>query len=136
FTSNNGGPHGRDLGAAVHTAEPGNTYTDPATAITYYGVQDSDNAAYEDGRRYLPSLLDALVLKDAYGYSITPPETIGTFYANLDRATSNLLVRGGDGNDTITVRSSDTQLTVSVEVGDPVPGTGPTTALVSTFNLD
>src|SRR5206468_3296059 len=33
---------------------------------------DSDNALAPFGQRYFPSLPDALVLQDAYGYQITP----------------------------------------------------------------
>jgi hypothetical protein len=146
FTTNNGGSGGKDTGKALHTAEPtpGNTVT--AGGVTYYGVQDSDNAVYENSRRYLPSYLDALILRDVYGYTITPPQTFGTFYASLNTTTGNLLIRGGDAgesiygpttpsDDTFALVQSGTNLMVSVNIGTPVPGTGPVGPLVSTFPL-
>src|SRR5262249_38822589 len=77
------------------------------------------------------------VLHDAYGYSITMPETFGTFHANLNHSTGQLLIRGGAGasNDRITVARSGTELIASVDVGNDVPGTGPTDAFVSRFAL-
>jgi hypothetical protein len=71
FTSDNG--DSTNTGMALHTARPGNSYTDPATGFVYTGAFDSDNALYYESRRMLPSLMDALVLKDAYGYTIAAP---------------------------------------------------------------
>jgi hypothetical protein len=145
FTTDNGDSESRP--SALHVARP-----DPANrltlgGITYFGAEDTDNASYDVGRRYLPTYLDALVLKDAYGYDVNPP-TDHTFHTLLDPATGNLLIRGaepGEGiyapgtpsNDVITVEtdSSDgpTAYVVTVRLGNPVPGTGPNVPLVATF---
>ena len=53
----------------------GVTYTNPA-GVPYLGTLDMDNSVYYFNRRYLPSQLDALILKDVYGYTITPPQTL------------------------------------------------------------
>jgi hypothetical protein len=52
----------------------------------------------------------ALVLEDAYGYSVNLPQTLGTFYANLDSTTGNVLICGGPAGasaDTLAVAVSD-----------------------------
>src|SRR5205823_10580436 len=69
----------------IYTPEPalGNYYKD-ANSIEYFGVQDTGNATFEGSRRYLPSLLDALVLHDVYGYDIVEPQTFGDFYTDLE----------------------------------------------------
>jgi hypothetical protein len=72
FTSDDGGSP-RNPTVAIHTAEPGASYTDPATGITYVGLNDSDNAYYQPGQRLLPSKMDATILADDYGYTINTP---------------------------------------------------------------
>jgi hypothetical protein len=69
-------------GVAVpaHMAKPGNSYTDPVTQVTYSGTLDVLNSSYAFGRRVLISATDALILKDAYGYTITLPPT---FWAGM-----------------------------------------------------
>jgi Ca2+-binding RTX toxin-like protein len=127
-------PNG-DFGVPLHTAEPVNSYVSPS-GVVYGGSQDMNNAVYEYGRRYLVSLEDALILQDAYGYTITPPQSFGTFYANLDPATGSLLVRGGSTGvsaDTITLQQAGGSWAVTVGVGNPVPGTGPTDPQTSYF---
>src|SRR5262249_51364064 len=136
YTSNNGGPGGQDTGRAVHLAEPGNHFTDPTTGIEYFGAKDANNATFSIGQRLMPSYLDALVLHDAYGYVITPPQTFGTFYANLRAADGNVLVREGPtSSDTVTVTTEGGNLVVSVDVGVPVPGTGPAGPLTTVLPL-
>jgi hypothetical protein len=71
FTSDDG--DSTDLGQAVHMARPGNTYTDPATQLTYTGIWDALNPAYYLGRRMLVRPRDVLVLEDAYGYTVNVP---------------------------------------------------------------
>jgi hypothetical protein len=128
LTSNNGGPNGEDFGEAVHSAGPNG----PSQPIAFtslfrgnrqlFGDEDIGNARFERGRRYLVSDVMALVLHDAYSYTITRPERFGTFYAVLDQSTGNLLIRGGDGAsaDNITLRRDGADLVVSVNVGiDP-----------------
>jgi Ca2+-binding RTX toxin-like protein len=145
FTTDNGDAESRP--SALHVARP-----DPANLLqlngrTFIGAEDTDNASYDLGQRYFPSYLDALVLKDVYGYEINPP-TGRTFHALLDPGSGNLLVRGagpGEGiyvpgtpsNDVITVGTfvsgGQTFYQVTVQIGNPVPGTGPNAPLVSTF---
>jgi hypothetical protein len=131
YTSDDGGS---DRGTPTHIAEPPNQFTDPATGIKYFGAIDANNAFFTNGTRSVPSLLDALVLHDVYDYTIALPQTFGTFYANLDSTTGNFLVRGGTagGNsDNLTVSRQGDTLLASVDVGNPVPGTGPAGALVT-----
>jgi hypothetical protein len=71
FTSDDG--DSSDVGGPEHTARAGNSYTEPFTHVTYTGVIDVVNPIYNFGRRMLPSLMDALVLKDAYGYAVLAP---------------------------------------------------------------
>ncbi len=47
--------------------------------------------------RELISDLNALILRDAYDYTIKLPSTINSFHANLNRATGVLTVNGGAG---------------------------------------
>src|SRR5262249_21329235 len=77
----------------VPTAEPINTFTD-AGGVRYTGSEDANNAYYEFGRRYLPSYLDALILQDAYGYTIAPAEAFASFHSVLNRTTGELRIRG------------------------------------------
>lgn len=131
FTTDNGGADDR---APTHIAEPPNQFTDATTGIKYFGAIDANNAFITNGRRSLPSLLDALVLRDSYDYTITRPETFGTFYANLDSTTGDLLTRGGTagGNaDNITVSRDGDTLVISVDIGNPVSGAGPAGPLVT-----
>jgi len=48
--------------------------------------------------RELITDLDALILADAYGYTVRLPSTINTFYANFDSTTGVLTVNGSPGN--------------------------------------
>src|SRR5262249_42731534 len=106
------------------------------TGIEYFGAKDANNATFSIGQRLMPSYLDALVLHDAYGYVITPPQTFGTFYANLRAADGNVLVREGPtSSDTVTVTTEGGNLVVSVDVGVPVPGTGPAGPLTTVLPL-
>jgi hypothetical protein len=74
FTSDDG--DSADLGRATHLARPGNSYTDPATHVTYTGGWDVLNPIYYLGRRMLVSPTDVLVLEDAYGYTANMPGTL------------------------------------------------------------
>jgi len=143
LTSNNGGCGGEDARRPVHMAEPRGNPNEPITygGLTVYGSRDLGNS-FSDASlgRYLVSNLDALILQDAYGYTITQPETFGTFYALLNQTpnqptTGQLLIRGGQGGsyDNIRLSRSGSDLIVSVDLGNDVPGTGPTDAFVSRF---
>ncbi len=89
-------------------------------------------------RRLIPQTL-ALMLQDAYGYTIRPPADwperpvsnsgVGAygmnFYAMLNQSNGQLIVRGGSGNDVINITSNGTtNLTVSVDLGNDIAGTG------------
>jgi hypothetical protein len=67
-----------DIGRATHLARPGNSYTDPATHLTYAGGWDVLNPIYYVGRRMLVSPTDVLLLGDAYGYTVNMPATLTT----------------------------------------------------------
>lgn len=150
MTSNNGGGNGSDFGVAVHSAGVGGQ-NQPVNFAgqQYLGAEDTGNAIYEPGRRYLIPNTMRLMLEDAYGYDTVNPITFGTFYSALNRATGELLVRGGAGTsaDTITIDHFDPgaggqRLRVSVDIGNDVPGTGPFSgaqnlpAFVTTYTLD
>lgn len=136
MTSNNGGPGGLDAGRIIHSAGPdAGAPNQPVTFQSDYrgtrelvGTQDIINPVYEFGRRYLPTDYIALILHDAYGYSVTLPQTFGTFYATLIDSTGELLVRGrtsGDSDDTFTISRAGDSVRVSVDLGDDAPGSGP-----------
>src|SRR6185436_3789873 len=128
---------GIDAGAPVHTAGP-RAFNAPIVfgGRTVYGSEDVGNAFFEPGRRYIVSNKDALIVKDAFDYTIQIPETFGTFYAVLNETTGLLTVRGGadatvingviqgPSNDIITVTRDGDRIVVSVDVGVDVPGTG------------
>jgi hypothetical protein len=132
LTSVNGGV---DAGRAVHSAGPG----DPAFPINfqgrdYEGARDLMNQSYLAGERALVPITMANILRDAYGYTVISPMKFGTFYAQLNQTTGNLLIRGGQtgvSDDTISVRyrraptTGDT-IEVSEDIGNGIPGTGPT----------
>lgn len=153
MTSNNGGPGGTDREAAVHGAGPGGAGTNQPVNFegqTYIGAIDAGNAAgaRRGQRRLVPNTM-RLILQDAYDYDTVNPALFGTYYANLNRGTGELLIRGGDNNsdDEITVdfvfaSPTEQRLLVSVDVGNDIPGTGPFSgnqdlpAFISTFDLD
>ncbi len=133
---------------AVHVSEPSTLGPINYAGLALYGARDSDDGFLANGRRYLPSYLDALLLKDAYGYTISPPSN-NNMYINFDSATGNLLVRGGTpgeakyaqqnnpSNDIIVLNTSQRNgvnfLDVSVTIGNPVPGTGPNSTYSTSF---
>jgi hypothetical protein len=142
YTSDNGGHE--DRGFALHTAEPtaGNIYTHPPTGKVFYGVQDAGNAYSEPGVRYLVSRLDLELLNEVYGFTVNLDGP--NFYAMYDPQTLAVNVHGGShsqdiypsqnnpSNDTITVNvNSDGAYVFGVQIGNPVPGTGPN----STYSL-
>lgn len=127
LSSNNGGAGGSNFGAAIHSAGPngsGITFQ----GDTYVGGQDIGNAVYEFGRRYIPNQVFSLIFRDSFGYSTVDPNQFGTFYAALNQTTGEVTVRGGQGTslDNIVVShdASAGTITVSVDVGSDVAGTG------------
>jgi hypothetical protein len=141
MTGNNGGSGGQNFNGAVHSAgvSAGITFQ----GDQYIGTNDIGNAVYEFGRRYIPSLPFSLMFKDAYGYSSVDPSIYGTMYASLNQTTGQLLVRGGSSSsaDNISVSFANGKVTVSVDVGNDVagsgalPGPGNLPAFVSEFDL-
>jgi Ca2+-binding RTX toxin-like protein len=103
--------------------------------FTYEGAEDSGNNFFELGRRYLVPKTMALILQDAYGYTISQQPS---FY----HAGSCYLI-GSPNADTISViRNGSNILTSSIDLGVDVPGTGPLAgagdagAFVATFDLN
>jgi len=126
---------GSPTNSPIHTAT-----VDAAQVSGISGSVDAGNASISPGTRYLASNLDALVLQDAYGYSINLPETFGTFYASYNSQTGTISVHGGaDGSnsaDRIDVSYGFDYVRVSVDIGSDVPGTGPAGPLTSVFALN
>jgi hypothetical protein len=131
MTSNNGGPSGSALNGAVHSAADGATVT--WSGQTLSGAEDLMNPTYSYSMRTLLPNTMALILKDAYGYEILPPETFGTYYSGtLNQTTGELVINGGSdsgvgSNDTISIRRSGHQMIVTQTVGEVIPGTGSNT---------
>ena len=123
-----------DFGAAVHSAglRPNNGSLS-FNGTFWRGAEDTGNAIYEFGRRYLVPNTMRLVLADSYDYFTIHAETFGTFYSALNEATGEVLVRGGAGisDDTITISQSGDKIKFSVDVGNDVPGTGPLSGALS-----
>jgi hypothetical protein len=133
MTTNNGGARGTNTHEPLHTS-PGVLDVGGGVGLIY-GSEDAGNAAFEPARRYLPPNNVALMLNIGYGYEIREPEQQGTFYGLL-KADGELLIRGGaDASaDLIDVfRAPFDQIEVSVDVGNDVPGTGPTDAFLTTY---
>jgi len=143
---NSGDQNAASWGNVVHSAGVRPTPLNFGGQL-WQGSEDAGNASYAGGQRILPSWAMAHVLRDAYGYSIIDPEAFGTFYANLNRTTGVLTVRGGDAhsgspisNDQIFISTNGSTITVSVDVPVDVPGTqalsgaGDFPAWTSTFN--
>ena len=125
LTSNNAGPNGNVFGGGIHTAGPGADID--FGGFNWVGADDAGNVSYEFGRRYLVPDVLGLMFKDAYGYSVAPVGTRDSFYSVLNRDTGELLIRGGfraGSSDDISVTVSGSNINVSVDVGDDVPGTG------------
>jgi hypothetical protein len=137
LTTNNGGSGGTDTGLPLHVARPQTGTPVPG----FSGAFDVGNASFSGSRRYLPSLLSSLMLQDVYGYSLANggADVFGTMHALLDSTDGSLLVRGmtgtGSSADIINISRAGSELIVSVDVGNDVPGTGPTGPLESRFNI-
>jgi len=124
---NSGNQTDASWGNIVHSAGSGGNIN--FAGANWRGSEDPGNAEFAGSQRNLPSWVMAHVLRDAYGYSIIDPEQFGTFYANLSTA-GVLTVRGGDAqttggvsNDQIFISREGSEIVVSVDSGDDVPGT-------------
>jgi hypothetical protein len=126
MTSNNGGSSGSDRNVPLHGAGP---ITTVISGQTWVGAQDAMNAVYEGSRRYLVPETSRLIMQDAFGYTTVNAQQFGTAYANLNRATNVLTLRGGDThnasaqNDVFSIGVSGSNLIVSVDVPSDVGGT-------------
>ncbi len=128
-TYNSGDATSASWGNIVHSAGIRSTQLSFG-GQNWQGADDVGNAIFSGSERTIPSWAVAHVLRDAYGYSIADPEQFDTFYANLNRTTGALTVRGGDfqdtggvSNDDITINVDGSELVVSVNVSNDVPGT-------------
>ena len=149
FTSDNGCNQNRSN--ALHTALPNTGNQVTVSGTTYFGADDIDVPVYFSSRRYFPSNLAAQVLHDSYGYTINAP-TGHSAYIDYNPATRNVLVRDqshGTGiypsqnnpsNDTITISTISipivnvTLIQISVQIGNPTPGTGPNPTYSEAFD--
>lgn len=116
---------GSDAGAPIHTASVSANIN--FNSINWRGAEDLGNATGAPmGTRYLIPDTLALMYRDAYTFVTMNPSERPTFYAVYSEDTQTLLVRGGTGasDDAITISRVGSQLRVSVDVGNDVPGTG------------
>lgn len=124
---NSGDATSSSWGNAVHTAGgAGNINFD---GKNWRGSEDTGNAIYGN-ERTRPSYVMANILEDAYGYSITQPDTFETFYTVWDSSTGNVNVRGGDyhvghpvSNDKFYISHDGSDVIIGVDVPTDVPGT-------------
>lgn len=120
---------------AVHMALVNQTFN--FNGQTYTSARDVMNNTFSgaQGRRHLISNVVVGMLDDVYGYDTTWPEQFGSMYTSLDTSTGILTLRGGAGgsNDTFSITSQNGGYTISVNVGNDIPGTGPTDAFQSTW---
>ncbi|MCS7032465.1 MAG: hypothetical protein NZ561_00545, partial [Phycisphaerae bacterium] len=127
---NSGDQTSASWGNIIHSAGVRST-TLSFNGKNYQGSEDAGNAIYARHERTMPSWTMAHILRDAYGYSIIDPERFGTFYANLNRDTGVLNVRGGnshypafpDTNDRIYISADGSTITVAVDPPADIPGT-------------
>ncbi|MEX0938641.1 MAG: hypothetical protein WDZ59_12340 [Pirellulales bacterium] len=107
--------------ATFTASDPGHLWEGPPTPETG-ALPAHPNDLMNPGRalpgnqRFLITDLDAGILRDAYGYSVTMPSQVNTFYADLNTTTGQLIVRGdvGGSDDNIIVRRNGTFLEVLV----------------------
>ncbi len=124
---NSGDATNASWGNIVHSAGGGGNIN--FNNVNWRGSEDVGNANNGFNERTMPSWVMAHVLADAYAYSISDPESFGSMYAGINTSNGVLTIRGGEGNssDVITLGSFTFQgtqyITVSVDVGDDVPGT-------------
>ena len=110
---------------AVHSS--GGTANITFASTNWRGTEDAGNAVFELGRRYLVPDILGLMFHDAYGYTVAPAGSRDSFHSVLNRSTGELLIRGGSqtlSSDDISITRSGSNLVVSVDVGNDVPGSG------------
>jgi hypothetical protein len=129
----------KDAGGPQHTAYYNQVVTWQGQPLQ--GADDLMIPGPNWSERYLIPDYVALMLHDAYNYTIVSPADVPTFYAGLDQTSNvgNLLIRGGDSLDgdiiTLSTHSANgvTFIDVSVTIGDPVPGTAPDPTYTQSF---
>ncbi len=126
------------LAGPIHMAASSQTI--PASAQFPGGLRGGGGIGINAGpssSRKLPSLVDSLFLRDAYGYSTVDPEAFGTFYSVLNSTTKELTVRGHAGNlllDQIRISQNNGAITTSVDrSGDSFPNFLPIDAFVTSY---
>lgn len=130
-----------DLGAAsgqpVHTAVAGQSFMFNGQLYTSAAELMNNTFQSINGRRRLISNLQIGLMGAVSTYDWVWPEVFGSMYSSLDTTTGQLTIRGGAGgsNDIIRVTwdSGTSRYLVSVNIGNDIPGTGPTDAFESTW---
>lgn len=124
---NSGDATNASWGNVIHSAGPGaNINWNIVNWQT--GAEDVGNALFDAGERTIPSWVMAHILGDAYGYTISEPQTFGTMYANFNQTNGQLNVRGGAGNSSDVIEISAVNVlginfvTASIDLGTDVPG--------------
>jgi len=143
-TSDNAGQ--QDFGSLIHSAEGASNIN--FGGLFWRGAEDQGNAFFDFSQRSMINNAFALMFKDAYNYQTVNPDKFGTAYSTYNETADTLLVRGGDfasghtnSNDNISITRSGNILTVSVDAGSDVGGTGATPgdenlpAFVTTYDL-
>ncbi len=122
---NSGDATSASWGNVVHTA--GGTGNINFGGTNWRGTDDEGNAIYNGSERTIPSFVVAHILADAYGYSIVDPATFATMHTVLNQSTGTLTIRGGQtatSSDLLVVDVSGSDLFITVDVGEDVPGSG------------
>ncbi len=121
-TSRNGPQHAAPAGAAVNVG-----------GTIYYGAVDLMNAYFTS--RSIISDDDALMLHDAYGYSITNPSYFGTMYDTLDaNGTLRITCPSQTIGDAVNISTFGETIFVSMKLGNPVNGSDPIGYFTSAFS--
>jgi hypothetical protein len=126
-TSDNDGTS--DAGGPEHTAYTNQTVT--WQGQTLQGAEDLMNGGLGGSERRLIPAYVALMLHDAYNYTVAPVWSFPTIYITYNQTTQNVLIRGSSGPnaDAITIEpifvGTGTLIVATIAVGNPVPGTDP-----------
>jgi Ca2+-binding RTX toxin-like protein len=133
--NDDGALFGVDRGAITHSAgiggvaQPISFNSDFRGTVFLEGATDLLNVAegLPPGVRTITPDYLALILQDAYGYTITLPSDMGTLYAMQDQLTGEVIINGAPGvsDDVFTLSRDGDDLVVSVDVGIDTAATGP-----------
>ena len=131
LTDSDGGSFGA---LAPHVARPGQTFNFNGQSYQS-NVNVMNNSFNGLGRRHLINNLVVGMLDDVYSYDTIQPEAFGSFYTSLNTSTGILTLRGGANisSDSFTITAENGGYTISVGIGNDIPGTGPTDNYVSFF---